>query len=271
MRFILKLKVFLIALMFALILLASFSYAQEYYADLTIVVNSDGTANSQGITNDPELSPGTYHDLTSKRGVYWVLNITSENYFSDYIITVLLPQGAEFNYLKASGRSRVSYDNGIKIVSSGTDNLSLVVQYQITQREKSLRIYWILFGLFVFFIVLFLSRKLWLNSLAGLEELSNKKRNKSNSVRLKENKEKENKETDERIAVLKKTLGETQANILDLIMEEGGSITQKQLQHKLGVPKATLSRNVDSLVKKNIVHKQSRGMTNVISINNEFL
>jgi uncharacterized membrane protein len=271
----LKLKLFLLALLFILSAAASLTQAVEYYADLTIVVNRDGTVKVEGITNDPELSPDTYQEWTSKKGAYWLLNISSDKSFSDYILAVLLPEGAEFNYLKASGRSRVSYANGIKIVSSGTDNLSLVVQYQVGQPEKSLRIFYIGFALFVFFIVLFLSRKLWLNSLAGLEEPSKKEvKKKSKQAGDAENNSTENEKlaiANDKLYILKRTLSETQSGIIDLIIEKGGSITQKQLQNELAVPKATLSRNVDALVKRNIVHKQSRGMTNVIRLNDEFL
>jgi uncharacterized membrane protein len=73
--------------------------------------------------------------------------------------------------------------------------------------------------------------------------------------RVKSKKENSDFENYEKIKIIKKTLAESQEKIVDLLIDAKGELIQKQLQHRSGLPKATLSRNIDVLLKKGIIIK----------------
>lgn len=255
-----RIKIFIT--IFAILLgFAALVQSQEYYADLNIDINNNGIVSIEGITNDPSLYPGIYQDFTSKKGSYWLFNLSSEKEFSDYIISVRLPRRAEFNYFKSDGRSRVSYDDGIKIVSLGSGEINFVVQYKISNNRKSVALIIYLIAVLVIVGIAF-------------AVLFYKKQNRNIKDRL-NMKGRSAKETikegpGDKIILIKKTLSENQEKIVDLLLQNREGLTQKQIQHRLGIPKATLSRNIDLLLKKDIIVKQSRGLTNMIRINEEF-
>lgn len=257
-------------------ILSSFAYAQEYYADLSVIVKDDGLVEIEGITNAPEFFSGSYSEFTSKKGPYWLLNISSEKEFSDYIFEVTLPDGAEFNYFKASGRPRISYDDGIKIISSGTGELSIVVQYSIKEQKKQNLVFVWVASLFVavtglFFLVKLRKRSFLINKEKETSENIGDKTESAKGMDLAGSSGSPSKSRDyEKIKIVKKTLAESQEKIVDLLLDAGGELTQKQLQHRSGLPKATLSRNIDVLSRKGIIAKQSRGMTNMIMLNGDF-
>lgn len=265
--------------MFALFLWAFLPYlanAQEYYADLQISVHRDGTVRISGITNDNEFFPGNYGEFTSKKGNYWVLNISSEKTFSDYVLDVRLPERAEFNYLKSSGRSRVSYSNGIRIISSGSGEMNLVIQYRIESRDNRFYFYTLLF-IMLFFVLSFIFVKKYKKYKKGKDKKMERDQthnqihiDKKNSSAFSSSIDKGEDYDYSDIRIVKKTLAESQEKIVDILLDAGGSLVQRQLQHRSGLPKATLSRNIDVLKNKGIILKQSRGMTNMIMLNKEF-
>ncbi|MBN1377291.1 winged helix-turn-helix transcriptional regulator [Candidatus Woesearchaeota archaeon] len=51
-----------------------------------------------------------------------------------------------------------------------------------------------------------------------------------------------------------------------MIVRKHKRITQSNLQDKLNLPKSSLSRNIDSMVRKGIIEKKKRGMTNLIML-----
>jgi uncharacterized membrane protein len=63
------------------------------------------------------------------------------------------------------------------------------------------------------------------------------------------------------------TLTERQNQILEILKKAGGHTTQAKLQAETKIPKASLSRNIESLVRKKIVKKERKGMTMVIYFN----
>jgi ABC-type amino acid transport substrate-binding protein len=58
-----------------------------------------------------------------------------------------------------------------------------------------------------------------------------------------------------------------QKQIIDILFgSEDFSITQSLLEKKMSIPKSSLSRNVDSLVRKGFVDKKPYGMTNILKL-----
>lgn len=285
----------LVLIMSFIMISPSLVQAQEYYADIQIDVLEDGSLNIKGITNDPDFSSGIHQEFTSKKGIYWFINISSEKKFSDYIISIKLPEGSEFNYLKTDGRSRISYDKGIRIVASGSNSLNIALQYHVNKKAGSTIFFWtiiifVILSICGFILWKYVFRKNKRNHLKELNKYQTLKIKSKENAKINSKKEivnehkvlvdkttnaniliaNENK-LNEKLNILKQTLSENQVKILELLLAEGGSLTQKQLQHRSGIPKATLSRNVEILAKKNVVKKQSRGLTNMIMFNKELV
>lgn len=107
--------------------------AEEYYADLTIDVDTSGVVTIDGISNHPDLLIENTERYTSKKQSYWLLNITKNETFSDFLYAVTLPDGSSINYLKSSGSIRIEEEEGNLIVKGFGQNtsFSVIVQYQI--------------------------------------------------------------------------------------------------------------------------------------------
>jgi uncharacterized membrane protein len=230
--------------------------AESYYADLSLVVDEKGTTTLQGPTNYVPLNISSSEKFTMKKEAYWTFNITTNSTFSDYVLTLELPAGAEINYMKSSGSLRLLNDNGLKIIVSGSHiPIVLIVQYELKPAKGNSAFY--IIGSIILGLLIILSFVLTYKKLKTplpLDIAQFQKR--PDAIK---------------IHTIKKTLTESQATILNLLLEAKVPLTQKQLQHRSKLPKATLSRNIDILEKKNILTKQSRGLTNVIFIHDDML
>ena len=102
-----------------LFLLAGPVSAAFYYADVEIDVLPTGEVDITGLTNHPDLK-GITHDFTSKEGRYWLLNLTLEEEFQEYVFTVLLPEGANLNYVKSKNINILTEDNRVAIKGVGS-------------------------------------------------------------------------------------------------------------------------------------------------------
>ena len=63
-----------------------------------------------------------------------------------------------------------------------------------------------------------------------------------------------------------KTLDETDKELLREIMRQGGKTTQAQLNLNTHIPKATLSRRLDSLEGRGLIQKSQKGIRNLVSL-----
>jgi len=108
--------------------------AETYYADIEIDIDSSGDATFKGLSNHPLLSEGVKQSYTSKKGSYWLFNLTlpKDAIFSDYVYSVTLPAGATVNYVKADSFRIGSSGERIRISGSGSNKeISIVIQYQL--------------------------------------------------------------------------------------------------------------------------------------------
>ena len=104
-------KFFLIFFLFILIL-SSVSAESDYYADITIDVDLSGFVTIEGVTNYPDLLIKNTEVYTVKKQSYWLLNITKEEIFSDFVYVLTLPESSSINYIKSSGSIRIEEDKG---------------------------------------------------------------------------------------------------------------------------------------------------------------
>jgi uncharacterized membrane protein len=63
------------------------------------------------------------------------------------------------------------------------------------------------------------------------------------------------------------TLTDRQKEIVMILKKHKRPMTQKKVQDLVDMPKSSLSRNIDSLVRRDIVRKEQKGMSNVLTLN----
>jgi uncharacterized membrane protein len=236
--------------LFFLVFLAicSSAYSQTNYADISVRVDERGTAFFSGSTNYL-LFKQESENFTTKKGPYWVLNITTREPFSDYFISVEFPKNTEINYIKTSGSFRIAETPSLRLITSGSKGpVEIIVQYKVGSgsgfSHDPAYINILAVGIASILIMYF-----------SLQKIRSFHKKKGGSDRLK---------------IIKHTLTDNQRLILDILLQSRDPLTQKQLQHRAGLAKATLSRNLELLKQKNIITKQSRGMSNVIFLNDDF-
>jgi uncharacterized membrane protein len=244
----------IVILFLFLILIFSFPYvcAQDYYADIQITVDDTGVVDIDGISNHPDLLVENSNLYTYKKQSYWLINITKQEIFSDYIYVLTLPQGAKVNHIKTSGFVGIEEESG-KLVISGTgqnEELSIVVQYQInpTSIEPSIFdiiILVILIGLIIIFTLLL------------IYFILKNKQKKSVGAELKNEEEGES---------IFKGLTARQKDIVQLLIRVKRPLTQVDIQKELQMPKAAVSRNVHSLEIKGLIEIEKIGMSNLIRL-----
>lgn len=224
-------------LSFILILLSVCVVSAANYGDLEIFVSQDGSITIEGLTNT-DLITENNPNYTSKDGRYWMLNISPEGVFSNLIYKLHLPEGADINYLKTPTLSRIEHNsNDITIIGTAQNQyLELIVQYQIQTGSDKNAFWWVI----PLIIILVVSPLVFLL-------IKRKPKKKINTS----------------------SLTERQKKIISLLVKNKGSMTQKQLEDYTGLAKSSLSRNIDSLVKKNLIKKENKGMTNLISLNKD--
>jgi len=136
---------------FVFVILYFPSVCSEYYADIDISIDDSGVVSINGKTDHPDLLAESSDLYTYKNQSYWLLNITKNEVFSDYIYTLTLPQGSTINYIKSSGFRGITEESGNLIIigSGGNESLSIVVQYQIDKSSLDVNILLILGTLMV--------------------------------------------------------------------------------------------------------------------------
>lgn len=229
------------ALIIFMLLSTSISYAQEqkYYADIVIEVDMSGNVEITGISNHPQLQPGKTQIYTSKKGNIWTLNITAEGIFSDFVYELRFPPTTLIKYLKTSNLLSIGVEDGYIIISGiGTnEEFMLIAQYSFRESENYETDFLILFA----FIILFS---------CAIMIFSITKRKKAEILPTS--------------SVNLNSLTERQRKIFDVLLKNPQGLTQAEIQKLTGIPKASLSRNINSLCRKGLIAKEEKGMSNFI-------
>jgi len=220
-----------------LLIFLPIAYALDYYADVNINVDKDGFVTIQGKTNSPGLLVDNTNIYTSKNKGYWMLNITTENQFSDFIYRLNLPPSASINYIKGSGSFRIEHKlRSFSIIGLGENKpLSIIVQYNM-EKKTDFGIYLLLLSIAII-IFLFLLRI----------TKANLSRKEKQSINL-------------------DGLSARQKKIMNLLIEKKKPLTQKYIQTELKLPKASVSRNIRTLELRNKITKEDAGMSNIIKL-----
>ena len=232
------------------IMLLNFVSAENYYADITFDVSDNGNVIIGGTTNSPLFKARATEEFTSKNGKYWLLNITDNHIYSDYVFTINLPDGAIINYAKGDS-VRIGIDKNHPFIKGTGKNekFTILTQYSIEQQQQDNTLLYSIGGFAVLALIA-----------GGLFLMTRKKP----KVQRPPTHETLGTETSD-AWYDKETLMDRQKDIVEY-MEKKGRVTQKELEDELKIPKSSLSRNIDSLVKRGIIIKEEMGMTNVLKI-----
>lgn len=224
--------------------------AQPYYADITITVDTSGFVTIEGITNHPDLTTLNTQQYTSKQQSYWLLNITKQEVFSEFVFSVTLPTDSSISYLKSTGSIRIEEHQGNLIITGFGENktLSVVLQYQ-TEKQQALflqenLIYFILIPAIsiVSILILFLF----------IQDTKRRKAPISQQT--------------QQPSIEIQGLNHRQKQILKLLQERNIPLTQTDIQKELNIPKASVSRNILGLERKGLIEKEQIGMSNLIRL-----
>ena len=236
-----KYSIFFIVLIFINLPLIS---AENYYADITINVDDSGFVTIDGNTNHPDLLLENSQVYTSKKQSYWLLNITKDEIFSEFIFSIKLPEGSSINFVKSSGFINIEESSGSLIVKGFGENesLSIVVQYQITKTSDFDIMYILYFAIIVVAIIL-------------AYFIFKDKRKKTVKTR-------KNNDTEHSF----RGLNERQKEIMQLLIDSENPLTQTDIQKELEIPKAAVSRNIHSLEIKGLIEIEKIGMSHLIRL-----
>ncbi len=226
-----------------LILTALSVHAEEYYADTIIDINPDGSAQISGTTNHPVLENTTTSEFTSMEKGTWKIQINPDGNFTAYIFEIILPQNTQTTSIKTSGEYRITTkDNRLAVIVLGEKNQPQIsIEYKTNNATEPPN-----YVLMAVAIII----------LAGIIVIAHGRTNPKN------------KETPQKLksAIHEDALTERQKSIIEYLRKKGQSATQKEIETTLNLPKASLSRNLSALERKDIIEKEEKGMTKIVRL-----
>lgn len=214
--------------------MTSFISAQT---QINIYLDENGEANFYGKTSEnPEFPEGVYlknenilgttQKLTKKEGEIWFFSY----YLKDSELIVILPKNS---LIKNIDKGEVYIENS-KLSVYNKENIE--ISYSIG--ENSYMVYYFLFAIFVLMIIFLyiLYRK-----------ISKKLKSKNN------------------FEIIKQTLNEREKLIINKLSEVK-QMKQSRLSKIIEIPKASLSRHLLQLEKKNLIKRKGDGKNKIISL-----
>ena len=266
----------------AFLIFLNIAMAQEYYGDVTISIDAGGNAVFTGLSNHPKLEDRSTQELTSKKGQYWLFNLTLAENFSDFVFRVNFPQDATLNYVKTSVPFRIGSESGLTYIkgSGSNDKIEIVVQYSIagTTTQAAVKDYSWLYVVGIIAVIFTVALAMTKSRRKRLEKAEAQKHHQQKAA--KEPEPHIQTQPEQKIAIEpepkqekkdtwynKHLLTDRQLQIVEILEKHDKPITQKMLETEMNIPKSSLSRNLDSLVARGIVKRENKGMTNAIYIN----
>jgi len=239
-----------VVLFIFLIFFTPLIYAESYYADVEITVNEVGVVDIEGVSNHPDLLVKNTERYTYKKQSFWILNITKEEVFSDYIYVLNLPYGAKINYINASGFNGIEEESGRLILTGSGNNekVSIIVQYQVNKTLEELSINTIILGLLLFLIIVLTILLIYFIYQDKIDNTESKKKKAS------------------KLEYDLRGLNSRQKDIIRLLDRKKRPLTQTEIQKELNIPKAAVSRNIHSLEIKGLIEIEKIGMSNLIRL-----
>lgn len=258
----------LIIPLFILLLLSSFAYA-DYYIDEDILIENDGTAYVKGTSNldilsiidaEDEVIEGYTQELTLKQGLLWKFVYKTDQNLSIYDINVILPEFAEIQSVESDAKVSIRASNNRQIINfkGKGEPMDIEVGYVLPnskqEKEPDYTFYYLVIALILgISIGYFILRK-------------PKKKEKTFHKHEKKQEAITDKLDQTKIDTIKLTLNEAQLKILEALIEKKGEASQTTIKYLTGLPKSSLSRNIELMSQKSIVSKFYNGTSNYIKI-----
>lgn len=226
------------AVMLALMALP-LAQAQEFYADLGVDVDAMDYVSISGDTNYPGILTGPTDKLISKIQGNRLLEIKTQEQFTQYIVEIDFPSGTAINYIKSAGLFRIESGIGKLTVVTFAESkpIDIKVQYQIGKDSNYL--YWLLLLPLAVAVMFYLL----------------KRRKKPSEGKKEEHKQ-----------VSTKGLTYRQKQIVELLISRDKPLTQTEIEEELKIPKSSISRNIRTLELKGVIEKERTGMSNKIAL-----
>lgn len=235
-------KIRLFSLFFIFLLFLNSSFA-SFQADLIIDVDETGAVTIIGESNHLSLQNiEKTQEFTSKKGEYWILNITTEDIFEKYTFELNLPKYSQVNYIKSTPNLKIREENRrITLIGSGENKpFGLIVQYKIVKTLPTQK--WYINAIAVLIIIALIILYLHLKKKIPSSLSTIKKEEKTFDFSL---------------------LPSRQQEIIKII-QKNKKMTQKELESQMNIPKSSISRNIQTLVNKGIIIKEKSGQTNYL-------
>ncbi|MBN2421457.1 MarR family transcriptional regulator [Candidatus Woesearchaeota archaeon] len=213
-----------------LVLLSVSSYAQ-LYADVVFDISDNGDVKITGNTNYDAFS-GITNELTFKEGKNWTF-ILSTPVFDEYVYSVKLPKNAKFSFVESDSQTKIEEENGRLIVTAAgiEKEILMIIEYTIETDEKTKTALYYLIGLVILAFAAFAVKKY------------SKPSRKLDRNRF----------TDRQWEIVS-------------YLQKHGIVTQAELEKELKLPKSSLSRNIETLVQKGVVFRETKGMSNAVGL-----
>jgi hypothetical protein len=215
--------------------LASFVVSDSgYYADVVFDVEDSGLVRVSGVSNHPQLM-GDTHEWTGKRGEAWVFNASLDGRFTDLVYSIRLPEGALINYVRTSGQFRIANEGGrVTVNVAGRDlPVKALIQYSI---EPPVGRGWFYHLILLAAIVVFFA-------LAALKRMRGRPKAGFGGLTYR------------------------QKQIMDYVAGSRSPVSQQDICDALKLPKSSVSRNVETLVRLKALKKVRTGVSTVITVN----
>ncbi len=215
------------------------NFSLAYFGDLTIDINQKGEVTITGETDCEELSNlNNVLKFTSIRNNKILVNISSKCFFESISYELMLPKNALVNYFKSSTRYVITSEKERLIIKSSdsSETLEILVQFSTTNENQQNYILFFFITTTIISIIIII----WLV--------------------IKQKKS---------LTIINEELNERQKQIINILLKEK-SISQAELTKRLNLPKSSVSRNVNSLLRKGIIIKEKKTKTNILKLNPEY-
>lgn len=179
-----------------------------------------------------QTSAGLSDDYTSKTGGDWYFSFSAQEFYERVDLRVYFPRTATLKAVDTNLDYTIGYENAL-FIEFEKDNIipRIIVKYSLQPPAQT-----------NYFLVLLLSFIPVIIIISCL------------ILRIKK--------TSDKVLSL---LNEKERQVYLTVRQENG-VKQSKLRKVTGLPKATLSRTIDSLERKGLIRKQGYGMTNRISL-----
>jgi len=217
-------------------------FAQGLYADVLITLDETGYAEVQGMTNSQKIISSS--TLTSKKSDIWTFS--ASELFEEYVVEIRLPQDSIIHYVKSNAPVQIGTiaDRTFVRTSESNSLFNVTIQYSVQKNESPATAPW---------YIEFIGIVIVLGIFSAIAYLGRKRATKILSANVK-------------TGIDTSMLSERQKRIVEVLERAKVPLTQMQICTELDLPKSSVSRNIDALVKKDILEKSGVGISNKVRI-----